>query len=104
MSRKGWLRAIASVAVAIGLSPVLNAGAAVFVRIAPPRPVVERAIRAPGPRYVWTGGYYRWSGRAYVWAPGRWVYPPRPAAVWVAPHWRYVPARRGYVFVAGFWR
>jgi WXXGXW repeat (2 copies) len=80
------------------------AGARVFVRVAPPRAVVERPVRAPGRGYVWVGGYYRWGGHAYVWVPGRWAYPPRTAAVWVAPRWDYVPARHRYVFVAGFWR
>jgi hypothetical protein len=78
--------------------------AAVFVRVAPPRAAVERVVRAPGPGFVWVGGYYRWAGRAYVWEPGRWVYPPHPAALWVAPRWEYVSASRGYVFVSGYWR
>jgi len=89
--------------VAGGVSVAANA-AEVFVRIAPPRPVVERVVARPGAGYVWVGGYYRWTGRDYIWTTGRWVYPPRPSAVWVAPHWEFVPARRGYVFVGGFWR
>ena len=76
----------------------------VFVRVAPPRPVVERVVPRPAPGNVWVGGYYRWTGRAYIWTPGQWVSPPRPAAVWVPPHWDFVPARGGYIFVAGFWR
>ncbi len=83
---------------------VSASAAAVFVRVAPPRAVVERVVRAPGLSYVWVGGYYRWSGRAYVWEPGRWAYPPRIAAVWIAPRWEFVPARGAYVFVAGYWR
>ena len=81
-----------------------TANAAVFVRIAPPRPVVERVAVRPAAGFVWVGGYYRWSGRAYVWVPGSWVRPPRPAAVWIAPHWDYSAVRRGYVFVPGYWR
>ena len=92
---------ITSAILAASLS--IPASAAVFVRVGPPRPVVERVGRVPGPGYVWTGGYYRWGGAAYVWAPGRWAYPPRPAAVWVAPRWNYFPGR-GYVFVGGYWR
>jgi hypothetical protein len=95
--------AAASVMLAAWFSVSANA-AAVFVRVAPPRPVVERVVRAPGPSYVWVGGYYRWDGRAYAWAPGRWVYPPRVAAVWAPSRWEYVPARGGYVFIAGSWR
>jgi hypothetical protein len=95
--------AFAGATVAVSLAVPANA-AAVFVRVAPPRPVVEHVVRRPGPGYVRVGGHYGWSGRAYVWGPGRWMVPPRPAAVWVAPRWAYVPARKGYVFVAGFWR
>ncbi len=102
MGRKSISLAIAGFALAGWLSAAANA--AVFVRVGPPRPVVERVVRRPGPRYVWVGGYYRWGGRAYVWVPGRWAVPPRPVAVWVPPHWDYVPTRGGYVFVAGFWR
>jgi hypothetical protein len=100
---KRTLLAAASLVMMGGLF-ALQARTAVFVRIAPPRPVIERVVPAPGPHYVWVGGYYRWSGRAYVWVPGRWAHPPRPRVVWVAPHWNYVPARHGYVFVGGYWR
>jgi hypothetical protein len=91
----------AGAVMATGLS--VAGEAAVYVRVAPPRPVVERVVPRPRGGMVWVGGYYRWTGRAYVWTPGRWAHPPRPAAVWVAPHWDFV-AGRGYVFVAGFWR
>jgi hypothetical protein len=40
--------------------------AQVVVRVAPPPPIVERHPVAPGPRYVWVGGYHRWDGRRYV--------------------------------------
>jgi hypothetical protein len=76
--------------------------AEVIVRVAPPRPLVERRTVAPGRGYIWTPGYHRWDGRAYGWVPGAWVQPPRARAHWVAPHWR----RRGHewVFVEGHWR
>jgi WXXGXW repeat (2 copies) len=74
----------------------------VYVRIGPPAPVVERAVVAPGPGYVWLPGYYRWDGRAYVWVPGRHVLPPRPRAVWVPGHW--AQERRGWFWVEGRWR
>lgn len=76
--------------------------AEVFINVAPPRPIVERRIPPPGPGYYWTPGYHRWDGRAYAWTPGAWVLPPRPHAVWVAPH--YVHRGHGYVFVEGHWR
>jgi hypothetical protein len=76
--------------------------AEVFVRVAPPRPIIETRIAAPGPGYVWVGGYHRWDGGAYAWVPGHWMVPPRPRAVWVAHHW--VRRRGGWVFVEGHWR
>jgi hypothetical protein len=85
---------------ALAAFPSMAAG--VFVRVAPPRAIVERAIPAPGPGYVWTPGYHRWDGRAYVWVPGAWMRPPRAHARWVRPYWAH--RRGGYVFVEGRWR
>lgn len=97
-----------SLALGLGLTCLLpfpgQAAVRVFVRFGPPHPVVERVVPAPAPRMVWVGGFYRWTGRAYVWVPGYWAHPPFHGAVWVAPRWVYQPARRGYVFVAGYWR
>jgi WXXGXW repeat (2 copies) len=82
---------------------VLSAlGAEIIVNIAPPRPLVETRVAAPGRGYIWTPGYHRWDGRAYVWVPGQWVLPPRPRARWVPAHWARRP--RGWVFVEGHWR
>ena len=74
----------------------------VVIRIAPPRPVIEQRVVAPGPGYVWVGGYHRWDGHAYGWVPGRWERPPKPHARWVAHH--YVRRNGGWVFVEGHWR
>lgn len=84
-----------------------NRAEAVWVRMPPPRPVSVGVVgRRPGPRYVWTRGYYRWGGprvrRGFVWVPGRWRRPPRAGAVWVSPRWRR--SRGGYAFVSGRWR
>ena len=79
-----------------------SAMAQVIIRVAPPRPVVERRIVRPGPQHIWIAGYHRWDGRAYVWEPGRWELPPRPRARWVAH--RYVRRGGGWVFVEGHWR
>jgi hypothetical protein len=73
-----------------------------YVRVAPPVPVVEAAIIAPGPGFVWIPGYYVWDGVAYVWVPGRWERPPHPGARWIPPRW--VPDRHGWRFVEGRWR
>jgi WXXGXW repeat (2 copies) len=81
----------------------MNAPAAeVIVNIAPPRPIVETRVVAPGPGYVWVAGYHRWDGRAYAWEPGRWERPPHPHAKWVAHHWE--KRRGGWVMVEGHWR
>ena len=74
----------------------------IYVRIAPPAPVVETRVVAPGPGYFWVPGYYAWDGAAYAWTPGRWELPPRSRARWVAAHWQH--ERRGWFFVAGRWR
>lgn len=84
---------------AIGIG---SAAAAVIVKVGPPRPVVEERTVAPGPGYIWVGGYHTWNGTAYVWTPGSWVRPPHPHAVWVAPRW--VHRHGGYEFVEGRWR
>jgi hypothetical protein len=74
----------------------------VYVGVAPPPVVVERRPVAPGPRYVWVGGYQSWNGRAYVWVPGHWMLPPGPARVWVQGHWRH--NGYGWYWVPGHWR
>lgn len=74
----------------------------VVVRVAPPHPLAERRVRAPGPGYVWIAGYHRWDGRAYVWVPGRWELPPRPHARWIAARWAH--RHGGWVLIEGHWR
>jgi hypothetical protein len=76
---------------------------AVYVRVGPPLPVVERRIAAPGPGFVWLPGSYAWNGRAYLWRPGRWERPPRRNARWVPARW-YHDRRRGWYIVEGHWR
>lgn len=74
----------------------------VVVRVRPPGVIVERPGPRPGLRYVWLPGYYRWGGARYIWVRGRYVIPPRPEVVWVAPRW--VERNGTWVFVQGFWR
>lgn len=97
MLRKLWMTSALGCLIAVGAN-----AAEVFVRVAPPRPLIERRVVAPGPGYVWIAGYHRWDGRAYVWVPGRWERPPRRHAHWVAHHW--VHRHGGYVLVEGHWR
>ena len=74
----------------------------VYVKVAPPAPKVEVRVVAPGPGYVWVGGYYRWHGGAYAWVPGGWRMPPHPGAVWIPGHWKSTPS--GWYWRPGHWR
>jgi len=74
----------------------------VYVKVAPPTPVVEVRVAAPGPNYIWVGGFHKWNGTAYVWVPGRWALPPHGRTVWVVGHWKH--SHHGYYWVDGHWR
>jgi hypothetical protein len=87
---------------AAGMAVGPLSAADVYVRVAPPHPLVERRVASPGHEYIWTPGYHRWDGRSYVWVPGAWVRPPRAHARWVGHHW--VHRRGGWVLVEGHWR
>lgn len=83
-------------------SPVHAAPVRVYVSVPPPVPLVEARVVAPGPSFVWIGGYHRWDGTAYLWVPGRWARPPRAHAVWIPGRWKHV--RHGWYWVDGHWR
>jgi hypothetical protein len=88
---------------ALATTPACIESGRLYVRVAPPAPVVEARVVSPGPGFVWVPGYQRWDGGAYIWVPGRWARPPRPRARWVPGHW--VQNRRsGWYFVEGRWR
>jgi hypothetical protein len=86
---------------AAALAP-LATQAQVYVRVGPPRPIVERRPPPPHPGWAWRDGYHRWDGGRYVWVPGEYVGPPRPGAAWVRGG--YVHDRRGYYYRDGRWR
>ncbi len=97
--------AVAAFAV-LALAPGARAGAdeRIYVRIGPPRAVVETRIVRPSPRHVWIAGYHRWDGNAYVWVPGRWELPPEGRYHrWSAGHWAR-DRHHGYYWVEGRWR
>lgn len=94
--KKALLASVFGLLLAVG-----TAGAEV-VRYGPPAPVREVVPVRPGPRYVWTDGYYRWYHHRYAWVPGRYAVPPRAYAAWVPGYW--VPRGGGYVWVRGYWR
>lgn len=56
------------------------------VTVAPPAPQVEVVGVAPGPGYVWMGGYWGWVGGRHVWVGGHWG-PGRPGYHWVPHAW-----------------
>ena len=92
---------ISGMILAAGLA-VSASAADVYVRIGPPRPIVERRPISPARGYVWVPGYHNWDGRSYVWVAGRWEQPPRARARWQKHHW--VKQRGGWVLVEGRWR
>ena len=75
----------------------------IYVRESPPPPRGETISGvAPGPNYVWVGGYWAHRPTGWAWVPGAWVVRPRPGVVWVPGHWESHP--RGHVCVPGRWR
>jgi hypothetical protein len=75
----------------------------VYVAMGPPPPPRYGVLGvAPGPRYVWTDGFWDWRGGSWRWVDGRWMVPPRARAVWVPGHWSR--HGRGYRFHSGHWR
>lgn len=88
---------------AFAASATLGCGGAEFYAAAPPPPLrAESYGRAPGPGFVWVGGYWGWRGNHYVWVSGGWRRPPHRRAVWVAPYWEHDRGR--YRLREGHWR
>jgi hypothetical protein len=97
------MRQIAAVLLAMAVGTVAAGGCAVGLMVPgpPPAPLVEVRGAAPGPAFVWLGGYWAWHSR-WVWTRGSWAVPPHPRAVWVPGHWRHVFG--GCRWSPGFWR
>jgi YXWGXW repeat-containing protein len=70
------------------------------VATAPPPPRVEVYGVAPGPDYVWLGGYWSWAGGRHEWVGGHWEHG-RPHQRWVAHRW--VHERDGWHLSEGHW-
>jgi len=68
----------------------------------PPAPIYETVGVAPGPGYLWIGGYYHWSGGGWVWYRGHYARPPHPGAAWIRARYEFRGGRR--VYIAGYWR
>jgi len=74
---------------------------AVVAQGAPPAPLAETMVVAPGPGYVWVGGEWVWNG-GWVWVGGHWAYPPQPHAIWISGYWWR--DYHGWHRAPGYWR
>ena len=63
----GFRVGLAAAALAAFLSSTAAQAAVVYVKVAPPAPIVEVRTVAPSAGHVWIAGYHRWDGAAYVW-------------------------------------
>ena len=59
----------------------------VVVQQAPPAVIVEQRPPEPAGVHVWVDGYWNWDNQRYNWQVGRYVVPPQPDVVWVAPRY-----------------
>jgi len=82
-------------------APVTTTEQEVVVAGAPPAPLVEEYVLAPGPGFIWIGGAWIWRGH-WEWEHGRWARPPHRGAVWMPHH--YVNRGGAHVFIRGGWR
>ena len=67
---------------------------------APPPLRAEEIPVAPGPNYLWIGGFWTWRVSRDVWVGGRWALPPL-GHVWVPHRWDRGP--RGWRARPGHW-
>jgi hypothetical protein len=115
--RLGVLRAVSGAAV-LGSLLAFGSGCVVAVRPAPavvynepgevvvdqdpPAAQAEVVGVAPGPGFIWVGGYYHWYGNRWAWNRGHYERPPHSGAVWVRPRYAYRGSSR--IYVRGYWR
>jgi len=83
-------------------TPATAPESAVVVQQAPPAPLVDTYVAAPGPDYVWVNGEWSWDGIRWVWVGGHWMYPPHAHVVWVSGY-RWHDAY-GWHYERGHWR
>jgi hypothetical protein len=75
----------------------------VYVEEAPPPPRAEVIVdAAPGPEYIWVGGYWGRYRDNWHWVNGRWAIRPHVNATWVDGRWDR--GSRGYYWRNGHWR
>jgi hypothetical protein len=104
----GSVLALSGCVVAVRPAPVVYeqpvpAGAPeeVVVTQDPPAPPYETVGIAPGPGFLWVGGFYHWNGGGWVWNRGHYARPPHPGAVWFRPRYEFRGGRR--VYIRGYW-
>ncbi len=82
--------------------PGVVVGPTVMAPGPPPAPPGEAITVAPGPGFVWIGGYWDWGPSGWLWVHGRWGHGPWHGAVWVGPRWEH--HGHGWVMRHGHWR
>lgn len=100
-----WSRVGAAAVLALSLAgcvvyPARVGYAGGVVVTEPPAPIVETYGVAPGPGYLWLGGYWNWEGGRHVWVGGHWS-EPRPGYRWEAHRWEH--ANGGWRLRQGYW-
>jgi len=104
----GWLSGLSACYVAVRepVHEVIATGEGsgeIVVEDAPPPAHSEVIIGvAPGPDYIWVGGYWGRYRNNWHWVGGRWVLRPHPNAAWVEGRWDR--GSRGYYWRSGHWR
>ena len=97
------LRSMVLISVAAAALPLL-AGCTTYgyASYGPPADEVEVYGVAPGPEFVWVGGYHEWDGHAYHWRKGSWAKPPRAGAHWEKGTWEQT--NHGWRYHEGTWK
>jgi hypothetical protein len=94
----GGLFLFAALTAACATAPPQNAS---YVRMRPPRAVVEIRTQSPGPGHVWISGNHRWDGNGYSWTAGRWEQAPAGRRSWTQGRWRSYNGQ--WYWIEGHW-
>ncbi len=74
----------------------------VSVSIGPPPLPVYVQPACPGPRFIWTPGYWAWAAPGYYyWVPGTWILAPQPGLLWTPGYWGW--SAGSYLWYPGYW-
>lgn len=95
-----WLL-LAFLVLAIPAVSFAQVSVGISVRIGPPPlPVYAQPI-CPGPRYIWTPGYWAYGPYGYYWVPGTWVLAPQVGFLWTPGYWGWGDGV--YLWHGGYW-